>query len=368
MRRLAAAALSVVVAGCGGGPSPLPVFQADSSALKATVFAAHASEPIPAGKGVLWCATFQLAWDGLCDGTVRGPLLLGPPAPQPLVGALNRREFPRSALDPASFVAGGGWLKEGVLDRLRKELREKFGAGAPDPGQPPLPPLTEALGYAYLLKRLPFETPFNVLPRPLEFRGGTKPVSSFGIHGDASEDAKDRMRRQVTILSYETDREKDDGYPHEFVFEIRPKGGRDRLLFACLPPGPTLEATWKDARGRVLRGRPEPVPEEAALVVPRMGFDLEHAYRQFDGAALLNPGVDRLMILEARQRIRFELSEAGAVLESEARAPAAGAARLGEIPHLVLDRPFLLALVEKDAKEPYFLYWVGNDELLAEAK
>ncbi len=321
---------------------------------------------MPPAKGVLWCATFQLAWDGLCDGTVRGPLLLGPPAPQPLVGALNRREFPRSALDPASFVAGGGWLKEGVLDRLRKELREKFGAGAPDPGQPPLPPESTALGYAYLLKRLPFETPFEVLPEPLPFHGGTRRVSAFGVRASQHEEVHARMRSQVTVLASEDHEGERNDYPHEFVIEIRPKGGRDRLLFACIPREATLEATWRDASGRVAAGKPRAFPGEGTLAVPRMAFDLGHAYGQFLGAPTLNPEFKGQIILEARQRIRFELTEAGAILESEVRI-ALGGGFSRERTDFVLDRPFLLALIEKDAKEPYFFYWVGSDELLAEA-
>ena len=66
-------------------------------------------------------------------------------------------------------------------------------------------------------------------------------------------------------------------------------------------------------------------------------------------------------IREARQDIRFQLTERGAVLESSAGMTTAPVAS-GDI---VFDRPFLLALIEEGAPQPYFLLWIANAELLA---
>jgi len=75
-----------------------------------------------------------------------------------------------------------------------------------------------------------------------------------------------------------------------------------------------------------------------------------------------SPSLPGQEISEARQTIRFSLDEGGADLESHAVL-----ATLGESPSVIVDRPFLLALMEKGKKDPYLLLWIGNDELLAES-
>ena len=76
-------------------------------------------------------------------------------------------------------------------------------------------------------------------------------------------------------------------------------------------------------------------------------------------------------LVVAKQYIRFQLDESDAVLESEARAMFAA---IGDEPEpdrppdrprqFVFDRPFLLALRQPKAEEPYFVTWIGNLELL----
>jgi hypothetical protein len=60
------------------------------------------------------------------------------------------------------------------------------------------------------------------------------------------------------------------------------------------------------------------------------------------------------------------LTERGAVLESSATILAAPSG--GGMPRYIFDRPFLLALIEEGADQPYFLVWIANDELLAQVK
>jgi hypothetical protein len=67
-------------------------------------------------------------------------------------------------------------------------------------------------------------------------------------------------------------------------------------------------------------------------------------------------------VVEARETVRFSLDEGGADLESHAII-----GTLGLHSSYVVDRPFLLALLEAGKERPYLLLWIANDELLAEA-
>ena len=68
--------------------------------------------------------------------------------------------------------------------------------------------------------------------------------------------------------------------------------------------------------------------------------------------------VDGGKIALAAQTVRFRLDERGAVLKSEAIVWGG----IGE--QLIFDKPFLILLERRDARNPYFALWVGNAELL----
>jgi hypothetical protein len=76
----------------------------------------------------------------------------------------------------------------------------------------------------------------------------------------------------------------------------------------------------------------------------------------------------------AKQYIKFQLDESGARLESLAEGAAFALDdedqdRPPERPRLfVFDRPFLLALQQRNAEVPYFVLWVANAELLIAAE
>ena len=68
-------------------------------------------------------------------------------------------------------------------------------------------------------------------------------------------------------------------------------------------------------------------------------------------------------IVMAAQTIRFQLNENGATLRSEARLEGKGRPMPA-----IFNKPFLIMLQRKDAKQPYFALWVDNVELLMPIK
>ena len=104
-------------------PPPIqPIPCVDASSLKGTVITANLDREMPKDKNVLWCASFQLAWNELmdyADGPVEMP---GGPA---WIASLNRRLLDRSVIDDASMIALAGAVQEGVLAKARRATAPK---------------------------------------------------------------------------------------------------------------------------------------------------------------------------------------------------------------------------------------------------
>ena len=56
-------------------------FDGDSKSLKQSVIIPTLDTPIPEGKNVIWCASFQMAWDRLKNDVIGN--LCGLPMPRP---------------------------------------------------------------------------------------------------------------------------------------------------------------------------------------------------------------------------------------------------------------------------------------------
>ncbi|MFI5402697.1 MAG: hypothetical protein ACHQ1G_07155 [Planctomycetota bacterium] len=349
--RVALIAVVTVLVGAGAayvmatrGPAadhPAPeikrVSPVDSRDLKATLVVASDRATVPAGKNVLWCASFQLAWDALRDFEGSAPIALGPSAPVDEVAALNEDRFPKGDLDPAAFVAMAGF---GIAERFRDAARAKF--GDVDLEWPEVLSRGPA-ALAMLFKDLPFEHPFEEYGG-LRFAGG-KAVRAFGMT-----ESSDRPNQQAILGQVRIHMAEPAARPERFVLELAVRGRRDRLILARVDPAPTLRETWERARDAA-SGPGEPPESHLVLAIPKLDFDVEHRFAELQGAS----GA----LAAAFQRTKFRLDETGARLESHVYA-----ARHSIDPRFLFDRPFLVALVQKGATRPYFLLWIANDELL----
>ena len=331
------------------GPTAL---KARAEELKETLVTPHLEEKIAGKTNVLWCSTFQLAWNEMC--TALGGDIRMDDAP-PMVAILNKHTARKSDLDDASYVAMAGFVRDGILDKIDKALASKFKGQA----KPGLLPNRKTAGpnllvaYAYLFKSLRFTYPFDRTRWPTKFIDAN--VATFGIEaptkGGPSYRRRARVAAQVDIYDYK------DGT--DFIVELRTKSKGDHLLLARVTPADTLAATIESVRRRVAASKPAKMEWEDILQVPILNFDLTRRYTELIGKNIGGPGAS-FPILEAIQGIRFKLDEKGAVLISEASGEAGG----GPAHYMVFDGPFLILLQRDGAKAPYFALWVANPELL----
>ena len=282
-----------------------------------------------------------------------------------MVAVVNKRQFLKSDLDDASYVALADFVRNDVHRRIKRELERKFGGGArpkllPSPALTPRP--QDIVAYSYLFKNLEFPVAFERIEEPIKF--GASRVYCFGI-GDEFKPGQAAMYGQVQVLDFHSS--------DDFIVELRTKSAGDRVILARIQPKNTLRETITAVQDRTLHGKPSPASQGDVLKVPKFNFDITRDYHELIGVklAVANPAVAKdLQIVAAAQNTRFQMDEKGVKLRSESHISfgCGGEALPPRQRVMEFDKPFLIMLQRSDAKMPYFALWVGNADLLLHAE
>jgi hypothetical protein len=323
--------------------------RAEAGDLKHTDVVPTLDTPIIKGTNLIWCATFQVAWNEL-SRLVGEDISMD--SQDPSVALLNRKAVSKEHLDEATYfvevsATGGGSLEkisEGLNDKFNRKASPELLAAANSV------PAGSFIAYSYLFANLPFEWAFERHDFPLDF-GGTE-VESFGIAQYLKSQEKERLAATQLFIYYTDERP-------GVVIELKTRRTDHHLYLALIPPLTTLEETAQDALSRVKGVEPSRLEEWSSLIVPVIDFDLTREYAELTGKPLRVSKLDGMPIGMATQQIRFKLDERGAILKSEAII-----AVLGSCPELVFNKPFLVLLQYQDNEMPYFAAWIDNAELL----
>lgn len=314
---------------------------------------------IEAGKNLVYCCTFQMAWDQGRE-FAGGEEIQLKDAP-PLVKQLNAAPFPKGQLRPEDCVALGGIGSE-VVPKAQNELKSKFPTF-----KSRLLEMTQIDGvgfYAMLKKDLPFATSFDRFEEKLSF--DNKRVASFGVI-EIDEDDKQHIQllKQVKVLDYVSD--------DDFVIRLSPRS-EDEIVLAKIPHKKTLGETIASVRERIAAPHPRhsrfQMVAGETLIVPVLLASIDRTYSDLSSLDFANASYAGRYVIMAQQIIRFRLNEHGAKIESEAII----VSDFGEPDQppqprkLVFDKPFLIWLRETQPTEPYFAAWIENAELMELAK
>ena len=368
--------------------------QIDSQQLKRTLVTPHMEEPILPGKNLIYCSTFQIAWNELQENLIKEEVRLSG-APR-MAELLNKQVSTRNDLSEDCYLATAGGFTPEFVDRLHKALKDKFGEEAPPKLQASIPEsLKPFLAYAYLYKNLQFPTEFESLPWPMGFRSGeeTTGVEAFGISGDGSGEQDAKLRKQVLVIDAPAspfdffdikDEDEDDDSPEakllrqifpkkdsagsrkqrDIILQLKCKSEDDEMIVALIEPEDSLIGTIQAVMERVSNSEPSAMREGDRLKIPKLDFNVDHSFEELTNRPLENEGWEDWFIGLALQWIRFRLTEKGALLKSEAKI-----LKLTGLPLIyAFDKPFLIYLRQEGAKYPYFCMWVDNDELMLKAR
>ena len=307
---------------------------------------------IEKGKNLVYCATFQLAWNALRDDVVKEDVRL---ADEPaLVGMLNKSPVSGKDVSPESYVAMAGLAGDNIVGKINEKLKEKFKEQAPEVNVA-FETQEDILAYAYLLKNLEFKTMFEKLKAPVSFLSGgeSTEVTAFGITQYFPSKHKN-IGKQVRIVDY-------NGH-NDFIITLKSLSKDDEIVLAKVSPRETLEDTVKSVLGRMKKSKPKTMKKEDVLMIPIVELGVTQSYKELIGKHLENEGYENHFIGEAMQKIDFRLNEKGALLKSEAII----LVKMNGDPvkEMIFNKPFLILLKLKKSKNPYLAVWVGNPEFM----
>jgi hypothetical protein len=352
-----------------------PAQEVDSKSLRQTAVVATLDCPLPEHNNAIWCSTFQMAWDKLKADIIGEPIeLLGAVA---LASRLNRRPFPTRDIEPQSYYANAGFVRDGILEQIRKDMASRFPSEAAPEFDDRYRTLPEvAVAYAYLSVNIGFKHAYFVNNRPFAFTASNRSeshVTSFCTYGPGPN--PEDLREQVDILFY---RDAGTAEAREFAVDLCTHTKPYQVILARVPQCDTLGEAAKAMQERIAQFQAcsdyqtlrefRPID---TLTAPDVFYRLTHHFDELMRKKLANPKWPETAICEALQKIDFVLSRTGVVLKSESRVATVRASRDGpprETPRprdFRFDRPFLVCIKKRQANAtPFFLMWVDNAELM----
>lgn len=344
-------------------PPPM-AFDGDSTALRDTVVVPTLDTPVPTGKNIVWCASFQLAWNCLRADVVKAPLLID--GVQAVADRLNAAPVDATCLDPASYFATAGFVRDGVLADIHKTMAQRF----PSVPQPKIDASPDAIvAYACLQAGVKFTVPFFENPQALPFvdsLGRSTPVLSFG-NKPAEGVPPDELAAQVRLLYCAAANDPAARTPAEYAIDPCVHTTPYQLVLAAVPLQATLAQTLSDLdakiAARATAGARYPYSEADRLMIPSMRWRILHRFQELEGIdrRVRNTGFETYWVARAEQMIDFTLDRSGAQATSVALLVAKALAGR----EFRFDRPFLLYLKKRGGGQPFFVAWVDNAELLA---
>jgi hypothetical protein len=338
---------------------PALSFDGATEKLRQSVVAATLDMPVAAGKSVIWCSSFQIAWNRLKEDLAHGPVRIdhAPPA----LERLNSGPRCEDDVDAASYYAIAGLAKDGIIDTIAKELAKRFPSIPPPPAEV-APDPTVAVAYACLVAGVKYQQRFFDQRTPIMFvdsSGRATPVHSFGIR-DTEQDFKGDFRSQVRVLYRENGK---------FALDLSAESRPNQVVVARCDWKGTLAGTFEHVQERIRGYRigASKLNDKDTVLVPNIHWRVQHHFHELEGhdKVFLNAGALRNLYLGwAFEAIDFKLDRSGAEVSSwsEVRALLDGEGEKATAYRF--DRPFLVYLKKREAKRPFFVMWVDNAELL----
>lgn len=339
-------------------------FSGSSKLLSRTVVVPTLDTPFPKNKNVIWCSSFQLAWNQIKDNVIGEPVdVVGA---EEIAARLNSAEQTSEDLELDSFYAAAGRIKDGIAGKIRKDMADKF----PSQKVPELDIIDPEgiIAYSYLTANVPFSHPYRQVKDEFIFtdsNGLETDVGAFGAWG-YGERYRD-MREQAEILYYICDYNEPefDLQMKEFAIDLCRFSEPYQVVAAMVEPKENLAETFEYISNKIEDAKRNSRDEDIKLLkdidilkVPEMFWEIDHQFDELMGKMVTNANPS-MPIIEAKQTIKFKLDRYGVALESISRFIAAAIPR-----RFIFNRPFLVYVKKRDRRQPFFVMWIDNPELL----
>ncbi len=347
----------------------------DSNDLEQTAFAATIDSNLPEHKNVIWCATFQMAWDKLKNDIIKEPVEIIDA--EDFADKLNKSEYSSENLDANSYYTAAGFVKDGIIEKVKADMAKRF------PGEP-TPVFSElyrtlpepVLAYAYLNANIKFKHPFYTYKKIFTFESSnTEKTNVTAFSSDFEENERDgiyyKIQDQINVLYFEKGKDENSNY---FAVDLCKYTQPYQVILALVPQKNTFQEMISDVENKIDAYKnyywlwPEFIQTDK-LIVPDVIANITHDYKEIIMKHIGNEPwkSEGYFIFDAQQTIGFSLNKSGVVMKSQS---ILGAAAGGDYPrYMYFNRPFLIYAKKRqpDAK-PFFAMWIDNAELLKKLK
>lgn len=207
----------------------------------------------------------------------------------------------------------------------------------------------EIIAKAYFRKSLPLEEPLTRFDKSLTF--GNSNVKSFGFWSSCS----------FAKINYFNDE-------NDFSISLFPKNKEHEIILILQKENKSDFKQYfqrYNQQRELAKNQRIFFNEDDKVEIPIIEFNLEKMFKKIVGSTF-KANNEEFKMFEAYQRNAFILNENGAEIESEAEM-SADTAEETERPKpkmMIFNKPFVVLLKRKDAKNPYFGVYITNDELL----
>lgn len=306
------------------------------------------SASVEKGENLIWCATFQMAWDRAAKDFGK-PIVLQPASK--LADDLNLHPFDLAWVDDKAAFVTGGRAKVGVEQEIAAGLK-RLGAGKSELMKDMAPRLMpgDLVFFAALKKDLAFPRPFGRLGN-WKLAGTTVPCFGFSPEHEGA----DKLREQVKVHHYAAE--------SDFVIELLTNDPTEQLVLARLPEHPaTLESAITVTRKHLRDDAPDARWDDL-VVIPNMRLAANCRFSELEGRRERGSGKT---LTQAMQLVDFRMDEQGVRLRSEAAVSfgcSAGPAHV-EPRRIIVKPPFAIMMKRRAAPQPYFATWVANGDPL----
>lgn len=324
---------------------------------------------IEEGKNLIFCSTFQMAWNEMCNKYAEGTLEIEK-APD-YVEKLNALYRQEPLLTDEAYIAMSGFGKDGIVEKVNKAVREKF----KNLNKDELPPefnyklgSNEIMTFAYLFRELSFQNVFEKTdPIEMTIDGKIFPASAFGTISRHDKDIED----QYKVLYLNRDQQNQHNSA-EVVLRLVTTSPYDDLIISTVPVKKTLKETYENIQRLIS-------PQNAinnhyldrdhkfdSLSIPKINFNILHEFKDLCGKEIFNKSLKnynpRNYVGASVLKIAFLLNERGAKIMSYATFFMKGASI--EDNTCTIKCPFVIYIKDKSKEAPYFMAYVANEEIL----
>ncbi len=322
-----------------------------SETLKSTKLTPVLDSPINTDENLVYCSTFQMAWNDLCNKYAMGTLEIEK-APD-YVENLNALYKQQPLLSEDSYLAMSGTGKENILGKINDAVNRKFGYLYKDE----LPPKfnfqvrsKDIVAFAYLYKSLEFGMPFDITDtRYMIHRNKIFKINTFGFYRYMGE----KFNNQFKVLYYTKNKK-------SLIIKLIGKSSEE-VIISTLPVANNLRDTYNDIIKVIDSNKEFQSIEVLNFCIPKINFNIIGKYNELLGKKIINKRSLRYKyyIKDAIHNICLNLNPNGS--KTFLRYSYMG------IPDMVpvnIECPFVIYIKDKTKNMPYFMAYVATPELL----